>query len=60
MAVRFRASMSEYASLSVQFARAQLHELFETVGEDGFTLDFDHSLRFLVGKRSETGAFASG
>lgn len=35
MAVRFRASMSAYASLSVQFARAQLHELFETVGEDG-------------------------
>jgi hypothetical protein len=43
-----------------EFVGTEGDELFETVGEDGFALYFDHPLRLVLGERPETSPLACG
>ena len=43
-----------------EFAGVEFDEAFETVGEDGLSVDLDHPLRLVVGERSEPGPLPGG
>lgn len=43
-----------------EFLSSKFEQLFETVRQEGFAIDLDHHLRFVLRQGSETGPFAGG